>query len=135
MRQMTSAIVLLMMLLGLAGYNSVEKKKEAQLLEDRMRQYGKMIRWAHYEDAFGYLKLAPGEEIEIPENIDNIRVTSYEVYIPPVKLDEKSAVQTVKIVYVFKDRQVLKTMTDKQYWAFDEEAGNWYRTNPIPPFK
>lgn len=135
MKQVTWIVALLVLLSGLSACKSIEKKKEAQLLESRLSQYGKIIRWGHFEDAYGYLKLAPGERIEIPKNIQNIRVTSYEVYVPPVKLDETSAVQTVKIVYLHKDRQVLKTLFDEQTWEFDDARANWFRTNPIPVFE
>ncbi|MGV6827002.1 MAG: hypothetical protein ACWA5Q_08490 [bacterium] len=123
------------LLLALTGCKAYEEKKETQLLENRVKTFGQALRWGHMQDAYGYIKLPEGEKIELPKDIDNIRVTHYEDFIPVYQISETKAFATHKIDYVLMDRQVVKSITDEQIWEFFEDEKNWFRTNPMPKFE
>jgi len=135
MKRFAWMMAILMLLPMLTACKTYSEKKDAQLLESRISTYGQAVRWAHMEDAHGYVKREPGDKIKLPENMENIRITEYEVFIPPYKMSDGTVIQTVRITYVHKDRQVVKSLTDEQLWEFDEERENWYRINPIPEFE
>lgn len=104
-------------------------------MEVRLDLYGKTARWGALENLYGFLTPEESAKVVFPDNLDNIRVTSYEVRIPPMMLDKHVLSQTVTIEYLFRDTQVIRTMSDNQVWKYDPEIKEWYRANPIPEFK
>ncbi len=40
-----------------------------------------------------------------------------------------------QIDYLFRDRQVVRSIIDQQSWKYYPDTGNWVRTNLIPVFK
>lgn len=116
------------------GCARVEKEKKVQGLEAAANAYGKSIRWAYYETAYGYLH--PSMRGALPEGLDNIRVTSYEVVQPPVMKNEAqtSAEQVVQIEYVRRDEQVVRTLSERQDWRYDPETETWWLYSDMPAF-
>ncbi len=95
-------------------------------------RYESTVRWDDLRKAYNYLK--PGLEVQIPSDLANIRVTSYETVSPPVPGGDGQWMQTVSIQYLHRDRQQVKTLVDRQIWSQDPETELWYRVNPIPAF-
>lgn len=126
-------IVLIAVVLSACG--SLETARVNQKRDLRLIEYGQTVRWGHLSDVYAFL--APAEQAvqTIPEHLDNIRVTQYEVLMPPVPEGEHKFTQTVKIEYLFEDQQVVRTLIDTQVWEFDTDARQWFRTNPPPLFK
>jgi hypothetical protein len=128
---------LLAILVCLDGCARVEKEKKTQGLEAATLAYGKSIRWAYYETAWGYLHPDLRRNRNPPENLDNIRVTSYEVVQPPIVTDSNQtrAEQVVQIEYVLRNEQVVNRISDRQDWRYDAETKTWWLHSKLPDFK
>ena len=129
------SLLMLLVLISLAGCKTVSESKENQVMEAQLSLYGKTARWGVLENLYGFLNPEEGIKAVIPDNLDNVRVTDYQVRIHPMVLEEHKISQTVTIEYLFRDTQVIRTMSDSQIWAFDEESKQWFRANPVPDFK
>lgn len=116
------------------GCARVEKEKKTKGLEAAVTAYGNSIRWAYYETAFGYIH--PDFRTDIPEGLDNVRVTSYEVVQPPIIKDEAKtrAEQVVQIEFVRRDEQVVRRISDRQDWRFDPQTETWWLHSKMPAF-
>jgi hypothetical protein len=120
-----------------AGCARVQKEKKTTGLEAATNAYGKSIRWAYYETAFGYIHPDQRKGQGLPEGLENVRVTGYEVVQPSVIRDENqtSAEQTVQIEYVLRDEQVVRRVSDRQIWRYDEETRTWWLHSDMPDFR
>ena len=121
--------------LCLSSCATIEESKENQKMEARLDLYAKTVRWGALENLYGFLTPEESAMVEFPDNLGNIRVTNYQVRIPPMMLDEHTLSQTVTIEYLYRDTQVIRTMSDSQVWEYKPELEEWYRTNPVPEFK
>jgi hypothetical protein len=92
------------------------------------------VRWGELSQIYTYLEPELAKKAERQSNLDNIRVTGYEVIKGPSAVSENEAMQTVKIQYIYNDRQVQKTLLDTQEWTYNAEKREWRRTSPIPKF-
>ena len=128
-------ITLLMLLIGLDGCQMLDKKRAENSLETTLIAYEKTIRWGGVAQAYSFLKPEIAMDVVAPEGLDNIRITNYEVIQPAISVNENTAVTSAAIHYLFRDRQIVNTLTDRQVWELDEESEVWYRINPIPVFK
>jgi len=138
MKRLTITLFLLLVTLAIAASCArVEKEKKTQGLEAATNGYGKAIRWAYYETAYGYLHPSLRKDEELPAELENVRVTSYEVVQPPVikDKDQTRAEQMVRIEYVLRDRQVMRKLSDRQDWRFDMETEAWWLHSQLPRFK
>jgi hypothetical protein len=126
-------LFLLLLTLLLPACQTLSERDDSRKLESTLSSYGTAARWQPLGNLYGFLvpELQPDT---LPAGLDNVRVTSYEVSVPPRKLAEDRAVQTAVIQYVHLDRQVLRTLVDRQLWSRDDQ-GQWQRANPIPVFK
>lgn len=103
-------------------------------LQERVKQFEGIVRWGALQKMYVFTKHEPGKPVEIPMDLDNVRVTSYELASGLAPLDPLRWTQTAVIDYVLKDRQVVRQLVDHQVWVSDE-GKNWYRENPPPRFK
>ena len=117
-----------------SGCKTIQEIKGEDALKATLRSYEANMRWGHPEQAYGFLKPDVPDAEEIPEGLDNIRVTGYQVIRPPAHLSEHVVTQTAVIEYIFRDRQVSRSITDHQIWEFNADEQRWYRTNPVPAF-
>jgi hypothetical protein len=101
-----------------------------------IRSYEGAVRWGRIEGAYEFLKPDPDNPVEIPQGLDQIKVTGYDRLTPVVPTDEEKHRfrVTSAIRYVHLDRQVERNITDQQVWEWDAEAKRWWRANPIPAF-
>ncbi|WP_456406429.1 hypothetical protein [Thiolapillus sp.] len=135
----TQGLVLFALLSGLllGGCGTVSKARKNQSMKMRLAEYAHEVRWGSLEALPSYL--APDlidTQDEIARDPANIRVTGYEVLRNPMPAaDENQISQTVKIEYLFRDRQVVRSLVDQQQWEFNPENNDWVRINPIPVFK
>lgn len=119
----------------LAGCRTIEESKESQNRDMRLELYAKTVRWGALENLYGFLTPEESAKAALPDNLNDIRVTGYQVRVPPMMLEKHKLSQTVVIEYLFHDTQVLKTMSDNQIWEYDPELESWFRANPVPEFK
>ena len=129
------AIPIALLLLSIGGCETIEDRKSANLLEKVLSSYQNTVRWGDPERAFVFLKPDLFAEEPIPSDLDNARVTGYEVIRPPIALSEGLVKQTARISYVLKDRQIERNLIDEQTWEYQPEEKVWYRVNPIPEYK
>lgn len=127
---------ILVLALGLTGCGSVEKDKMAVSLQNATNGYQSALRWGYYENAYGYVDPEKRQDKDLPANLASIRLTGYDVVQPPVmKQDADSAAQIVNIEYLFEDKQVVKQLTDRQVWRYDEAAKTWWLVSGLPEFE
>lgn len=120
----------------LSGCQTIGEREQSKILEDTLRAYSGIIRWGSLEKAYSFRDPTNEEEPDdIPEGLDNIRVTSYEVVQGPTMTSETTAVQVVMIEYLHKDRQVIRRIQDKQLWRYNEEQERWSLSTRVPQFK
>lgn len=120
----------------LAGCNTLLTQKESEKsLMETLKAYEATMRWGYPGQAYNFLRKDLAEKTEIPATLQNIRITGYKVISSPVKSDENLASQVVVIGYVFDDRQVERSLTDRQLWEYDKEKKSWHRINPIPDLR
>ena len=117
----------------LAGCQGVQLKDKQNTLEDALHAYGSTLRWGNVADAYGFLTPELAQQAQVPGNLANIKVTQYQQLSSPVMKDTEASV-SVGIRYIHQDRQVERTLTDKQEWRHFEGIG-WRRSNPIPEFR
>ena len=129
--------LMLLMLTGwlLVGCNTLSERKQTTTLEDTLSTYAATIRWSALEKAYSYRLPDPEDPDEIPGNLGNIRVTSYEVVQGPTMTDEQTAIQSVSIDYIHRDVQVMRRLLDRQVWHYDAEKERWYLKSKVPEFK
>jgi hypothetical protein len=133
---MTSRLPLILgMLLSLLlpGCQSVQFKDRQSSLEDSLRAYDSTIRWGNIADAYAFLTPELAKQTPVPDGLENIRVTQYWQQGSP-EMGDNTASINVGIRYIHQDRQVERTLSDKQQWRFLEGVG-WRRSNPIPEFR
>jgi uncharacterized lipoprotein len=126
--------LLICLVVGLAGCVPSTLKTSESKLRDTLRLYESTVRWGQIERIYSFLKPEMSEGLAIPENLRNVRVTSYETLSGPAPVSETRWLNTVVIQYVMEDSQVVKTLTDEQVWEQVGGEGGWYRANPIPAF-
>ncbi|MFB1487537.1 hypothetical protein [Thiocapsa sp. C4-3m] len=137
--QIPRSIVLLMfavLLTGLSGVGCavVEKDRRAVALQAATNGYQSALRWGYYDTAFGFMHPDQRKSGELPEAFAELRVTGYDVTQPPVIQADGSANQVVIIDYLFEDAQVVKQLTDRQVWRWDEVTNTWWLYSGLPRF-
>ncbi len=107
--------------------------RRQELFTERVRQYGKLLRWSEFEAARSYLASdASGRQAVLPKDV---RVTEYEVKQLILAEDARKAGQTVEITY-FRERDPrVRTLTDLQQWEFDDQRNHWFLKSGFPDFK
>jgi hypothetical protein len=122
-------------LLLLSACNPIRESGRDRSLQATLKAFESTVRWGELASIQTFLKddLQP-KEGKAPK-YDNVRITAYRVVQPGVMLDDGSvAISKAQISYVLKDRQVERNLIDEQHWEFQEEAGEWRRSNPLPKF-
>jgi len=116
-----------------AGCGKVREEGKSNALEAATSAYGSAIRWGYYETALGYLH--PDQRRELPPGLEDIRVTSYEVVQPPLRQDDDSAIQVVRVEYLHDEVQRVKGLTDRQTWRYDPDTKTWWLHSGLPPLR
>lgn len=124
-----------MTLLLLANGCETWQRQQADVQRDKvLYSYQNTVRWFGLDRAYLFMKPELLEGQTIPPNLDNIRVTAYEVIQPPLPFGEGLIKQSVKIFYVLQDRQIERNLLDEQVWEYQPEEKIWYRISPMPEF-
>ena len=128
----TLSLFILSVLL-LAGCQTISERSDARKLEITLDSYASAARWQPLAGLYSFLQpeLQP---VAPPAGLADVRVTSYEISVPPHQLAEDRVVQTAVIEYVHVDRQVVRSLVDNQLWV-RSASGEWLRANPIPSFQ
>lgn len=119
----------------LALTGCLDRQRRDISLDATLRKYESTLRWGRLEDAYLFKRTPDAGQAEIPRGLGDVRVTGYEVLSPAVEVSEGRAVQAVRIQYLFRDRQVVKTLMDEQVWQYDKDADRWYLASPVVSFR
>ena len=130
------SFLLITALLLLSGCKTLltQQDSEKSLLET-LKAYEATMRWGYPGQTYNFLRKDLAEKTEIPSTLQNIRITGYKVISAPVISNENLASQVVVIGYVFDDRQVEHSLTDRQLWEYGKEKKTWHRINSIPDLR
>ncbi len=128
-------MVLLFVLMAI-GCGTFEKAGRKQSLHAVLKTYEHTVRWGSVATLPQFLqKDLLDSQQSVAVDPDNVRVINYEVISPPIMRGENTVEQTARIEFLFKDRQVVHPLIDRQQWEYDEAAKNWFRSNLIPLFR
>ena len=128
----TSAALLMVGLL-LCGCASPFDFQRQDSFEERVRQYGNLIRWSEFDAAQYFLTFDTSGKR--PKTPNDVHVTDYQVKLMVVADDARKAGQTVDITYFRSGNPRVKTLTDQQLWEFDEARNDWFLKSGFPDFK
>lgn len=101
----------------------------------KARAFEDVVRWGALQNMYLFEKVDPDKPVQLPEDLDNVRVTSYELASPLSKVSEHRWTQTAVIDFVLTDRQIVRQLIDHQVWVSDDEGKSWYRQTPVPQFR
>jgi hypothetical protein len=118
-----------------AGCAMVEKDRRAVALQAATNAYHSALRWGYEEAAFELLHPDVRPARAHPPLFGELRVTGYDVVQRPTIAGDDSATQVVVIDYLFEDNQIVKRLTDRQVWRWDEQTGCWWLQSGLPPFR
>ncbi|HSO83113.1 MAG TPA: hypothetical protein VLR48_10935 [Thiocapsa sp.] len=127
-------LALILISLSSIGCAVVEKDRRAVALQAATHGYQSALRWGYYETALGFLHPDQRKTGALPEPFEELRVTGYDVTQPPVIQADESATQVVAIDYLFEDAQVVKQLTDRQVWRWDDVSNTWWLHSGLPRF-
>ena len=110
--------------------------REDQDLTDTLTQYDTVVRWAQWDAAVDFLAPEYLEEHPVTRlDLDRLRlfrVTQYTVR-SALQVDEgKGLMQVVEIKMFNKNQARERTITDEQYWKYDEELQRWQLHSGLP---
>jgi hypothetical protein len=122
------------LVLVLGACQSLSERKQADRLQEVLRNYEGVIRWGSVEQARNFQQPDKVTD-EVIQPVGVTRVTHYEVIQGPSMVDDETAIQTALIQYVFVDTQIVREIVDQQTWKYDKENEAWYLTTPLPVLK
>ncbi|MEJ2694620.1 MAG: asparagine synthetase [Candidatus Thiodiazotropha sp.] len=124
---------LFLSLLLVAGCQSLGERKQADALQEVLRNYEAVIRWGNLDQASHFLRPeAASKALRKPDR--ELRVTHYEVVQGPSVVEKDKAIQTAVIQYVYVETQVVREIVDRQTWQFDPLEERWYLISSQPRF-
>jgi hypothetical protein len=129
-----TAVAISLAVLLLVGCAAVEKDRRALSLDSTTRAYLAALRWSDFEGAFGFLPPETRLQQELPAGFNDLRITRYEILKPPVITTDTQATQTVAIEYLYEYNQVVRRITDRQSWRWDDQAQAWWLESGLPEF-
>jgi len=110
--------------------------REQNDLADTLTQYETLVRWAQWDAALDFLAPDYLEEHPVSRlDLDRLRlftVTQYTVRSAIQADDGKGLVQIVEIKMFNKNQARERTITDEQYWRYDDEFKRWQLHSGLP---
>lgn len=110
--------------------------REQNDLADTLTQYETLVRWAQWDAALDFLAPDYLEEHPVSRlDLDRLRlftVTQYTVRSAIQADDGKGLVQIVEIKMFNKNQARERTITDEQYWKYDDEFKRWQLHSGLP---
>lgn len=133
MRLSSFFLLAALMLIGCAGLSQVRPQ-----FEKSYEGYNELLRWHDFYRAGSFASSAVAERyIEWAEASKKVRISDYRVV--NVRFDEKALEAEVDTVFDYYriDSPTVKTVTDRQKWAYRDEHGvkQWRLQSPPPEFK
>ena len=129
MRSLLLTLVVLLAACQTNPYGEVPKQLALQV-----RTFEDVVRWGALQKMYLFEKHDPEVPVTLPDNLDNVRVTGYELASQLTRIDDMRWGQTAVIDYVLTDRQVVRQVIDRQIWVSEDEGKTWLRVTPPPLF-
>jgi len=110
--------------------------KELETLDDMMNMYERALRWQNYDGVISLHKNDRGKMTpEKRRYLKRFRVTSYDEVYRKLGANNKSATQVIEVKYYNDDYAVIKGLTLRNQWEYDDKTKRWQLDNPFPNFK
>jgi len=134
---MKRTIVVAALLIGLIfGCSSLKINDPLKAFDEARRAYRHAVSWSEFVVAATFLKNGDEEKVaEQIEQLNQFKVTAYELRTLTVVEEDVRVRQVVKISYFKKDDMVVKTMADDQLWEYDPELSTWRLLTGLPKLK
>jgi len=115
---------------------SVKDMKRMEKFEQATDTYELAIRWSDFDMASTFLKNQEDPEIAtLIENLKQYKVTSYTVkrYLPSA---DKSQILIIADIQFFKiNGLIVKNISHRQIWKYDQDKENWFLSSGLPDLK
>jgi hypothetical protein len=137
MRTVRNISLVVAIALLFTGCQTIKQKDMQDTLSRVLHNYELTTRWGKLSQVYSFLTPELAAQAKIQDNLNNVRVTSYEVVQRPASIasnSDEEVMQSVHIRYIYSDRQVEKDLIDHQQWKYNEDKREWRRNNPIPSF-
>ncbi len=105
--------------------------KKQTKMDNILRSYKESIRWNAFVHAQALQKEITGP---IDAELDEIKVTSYEVIKQEIKDDFTRLDQTVEIRFYHQQQAKEIKLIDEQTWLYDEKLETWQLDGGLPDF-
>ncbi len=139
MKSKSLVIVIIAMSISVLALNGCaskhKKQKTLSNFDERIRLYGRLLRWEEYEGAVNMIRHQDESSVEIDlDAYNDLQVTYYEVKKVVMGDDLKTAEVEAEINYYFETTNSVKTIRDKQSWWYKEDAETWFLDDDLPAF-
>lgn len=112
-----------------------KEKKSLNAFDERIKLYGRLLRWEEYEGAINMIRHKDESPVNINfDDLEDIRITDYEIKKVALDSEYKSAVVEAEITYYFETTNAIKTIRDIQTWWFYEDSEIWFLDSGLPKF-
>ena len=119
----------------LAGCATLQAQDRLVRLDTTAKAYASALRWGHYDTARGFLQ--PRDTARDPANsqqLDDIRVTAYEILNQVVREDSEEAIIQVQFSFYRASSVSVHTIVDEQLWWYDADGSTWRLDGQLPDF-
>lgn len=129
------AIAFCFSLLSLNGCATKKKQSSLENFDERIRLYGRLLRWKEYEGAVNMIRHQDESSVEIDlDAFKDLRVTDYEVKKVVMGEELRTAEVEAEISYYFETTNSVETIRDMQSWWYKEDTKTWFLDDELPAF-
>ena len=117
------------------GCSSVEVRSKAEVYNDTVKNYAKLLRWGFYEDAYDYHRLKDKEaelnEVDF-EALKDVRITSLKMKSKTMDDEAMEGEFRFSVDYYNNYSGYVHSLSVRQAWWFDREAESWHVDGQFP---
>ncbi len=132
---MKKIILHIVLILLLAGCNSMGTKQKGEGLVNAMDEYIAALRWGRFDSAIGYHLEKDDTTPEIDSStLEHIKVTEHKIKKKTISDSHDSATVEMEIQYYHNEYGTLKKISVKQEWWYHEDYKRWFLSSEFPKF-
>lgn len=133
MKLIPRALLMLLVAILLAGCPQTQEDKS---LSKTLSEYETFVRWAQWDAATNFVAAEYQQEHPITrldlERLRLFRVTQYLVRSSTPVDNGDGLLQMVEIRMFNKNQARERTITDEQYWKYDQDSKRWFLHSGLP---
>ena len=133
MRRRLTILFLVLTLVGCVTATEIRNMSKMNKFSPTAESYAKSIQWSDFETAIFFAK-HPETKPDL-DQLENVKVTSYEVKKITHQKEQLKVLQAVELSYYMKNQLREKTIRYQEVWEYDERDGAWYITSGFPIFE